>query len=157
MRAITHIAAGAAAAAVAQEVLQPSAGLGIFLFSGLLDVDHVPHFVSSGLPARPSALLRSVYSSEEQLESRYPVRRSVPVNVLFPALHCVELVLLLALAGSIMNSAFLTWGAAGMVLHLLMDMGSYPCTPGFFSMTWRVLNRRRLLSAWKKHRSGIDF
>lgn len=138
---------------MACEVSQPSAGLGMFLFSGLLDVDHVPHFVSSGLPARPTALLRSVFSSEKQLESRYSVRRFVPVNVLFPALHCVELVLLLALAGSIMNSVFLTWGAAGIVLHLLMDMRSYPCTPGFFSMTWRVLNRRRLLSAWKIHRS----
>lgn len=141
---------------MACEVAQPSAGLGMLLFSGLLDADHVPHFVSSGLPARPSALLRSFFSSEEQLEGRYPVRRSVPVNVLFPALHCVELVLLLVLAGSLLNSAFLLWGAAGMVLHLLMDMGSYPCTPGFFSMAWRVINRRRLLSAWKAHRSGIE-
>lgn len=142
---------------MAYGVCQPSAGMGILLFSGLLDVDHVPHFVSSGLPARPSALLRSVFSDERQLACRYSVERSVPVNVLFPALHCVELVLLLAMAGSFLNSALLTWGAAGMVLHLLMDMGSYPCTPGFFSMTWRLLNRRKLLSAWKTHRSGVHF
>lgn len=154
---ITHMAAGAVAAAVAYEAHQPSAGMGILLFSGLLDVDHVPHFVSSGLPARPSALLRSVFSNERQLECRYSVRRSVPVNVLFPALHCVELVLLLAVAGFFLNSVLLTWGAAGMVLHLLMDMGSYPCTPCFFSMTWRLLHRRKLLAAWKTHRSRVHF
>lgn len=155
MRAITHIAASTAAAAAAYPAAGVSGGLGILLLGGFLDVDHLGHFISSGLPARPSALFHSVFRNEKQLERKYSVRRGIPGNVLFPALHCVEIMVLLLSAGLLFGSGFLAWGAAGVSLHLVMDLRSYPCSPGFFSMTWRLLNRKRLLEAWRGHRSEV--
>jgi hypothetical protein len=157
MKAITHIAASTAAAAAVWPAVSPSAALGVFLFGGFLDVDHLPLFLSSGLPARPSALLRSVISNEKQLAGRYEVRRGLPTNVIFPALHCVEFASIPVLAGGLLDSTFLVWGGIGILLHILMDFWSYPCGPEFFSMTWRLCNRKRLLKEWRGHRSKVDW
>jgi hypothetical protein len=155
MKAITHITASTAAAAVIWPTVDASAALGILVFGGFLDVDHIPLFISSGLPARPSALLRSVFSNEKQLASRYDVRRGLPTNVIFPALHCVEFAAVPVLAGWLLGSAFLLWGGIGVLLHILMDFWSYPCGPEFFSMTWRICNREDLLKEWRGHRSKV--
>ncbi|OPL19453.1 MAG: hypothetical protein AVO35_10570 [Candidatus Aegiribacteria sp. MLS_C] len=157
MRAITHITASAAASAVLAAVAEPSSALGLLLFGGFLDIDHVPRFLSSGLPAGPGPMLRSVFSSEAQLNKKYSVRVGVPGNILFPALHFVELAALLILGGLLSGSGFLAWAGAGVLLHLLMDFRSYPCSPCFFSMTWRLLNRGRLMEAWREHRSRVSW
>lgn len=157
MRAITHITASAAASAVLASVADPSSALGLLVFGGFLDVDHVPHFLSSGLPSGPGPILRCVFSNEAQLERKYSVRRGVPGNFLFPALHCVELAALLTIGGLLSGSGFSAWAGAGMLLHLLMDIRSYPCSPWFFSMTWRFINRGRLMVAWREHRSRVSW
>jgi hypothetical protein len=155
MRAISHLVASTAAGAAAAAISEPSAGLGILLFGGFLDVDHLCSFVSSGLPLRPSALVRSIISNEKQLEKKYPVRRGLPANVLFPVLHCIELAMVLAAAGLLLHLDILLWGSAGLLLHLIMDSWSYPCSPWFFSMVWRLTNRKKLMKAWEGHRSGV--
>jgi len=157
MRAITHIAASGAAAAAVAAAADPCAGAAVLLFGGFIDADHVQHFVSSGLPLNPGALLRSVFSSEGQLEKKYGISRKVPDNVLFPVLHNVELALALLFSSIVLDSVFLAGAFAGMILHLLMDIKSYPCSPLFFSMGWRLSNRRKLLKAWKTHRSSIKW
>lgn len=157
MKAITHITASTAAAAVIWPAVNPAAALGFLVFGGFLDVDHLPLFLSSGLPAKPSALLRSVFSNEKQLARRYDVRRGLPKNVIFPALHCIEFAALPIIAGWLTDSLFLLWGGLGILFHIMMDFWSYPCGPEFFSMTWRLCNRRELLREWRGHRSKVDW
>jgi multidrug transporter EmrE-like cation transporter len=157
MRAITHIAASTAAAAIAGVATEPSAAVGIFLFGGFIDVDHVTHFVSSGLPANPGAFFHSIFRNEKQLEKKYTIKRGIPSSWLFPVFHCVEFVLLLAAVGILTSSNFLLWGGAGLILHLFMDLRSYPCSPRFFSIIWRFLHRRQLLQAWVTHRSEVHW
>ena len=157
MRAIPHIAASTAAATAAGIAVEPSAAAGLFLFGGFLDVDHVGLFVSSGLPATPAALFHSVFRNEKQLEKKYSVKRSVPPSWLFPALHSLELVLLLAASGVLLKFPFLLWGSAGIALHLSMDLGSYPQSPLFFSILWRYFNRKKLMEAWVTHRSNVQW
>jgi len=157
MRAITHIAASTAAAAVAGIAAEPSAAAGVFLFGGFLDVDHVGLFVSSGLPATPAALFQSVFSNEKQLEKKYSVKRNIPSSWLFPALHSIELALLLAASGILTKLSFLLWGSTGIILHLTMDLGSYPQSPLFFSILWRYFNRKKLMETWVTHRSKVHW
>lgn len=155
MRAITHITASTAAAAIAVVAAEPSAGAGILLFGGFLDVDHVSLFISSGLPAKPGALFHSVFRNEKQLEKRYSIKRVIPSSWLFPAFHCVELALLLAASGILTGSNPLLWGSAGLILHLFMDLRSYPCSPNFFSIIWRFIHRKQLLQAWTTYCSEV--
>lgn len=157
MRAITHISASTAAAAIAVVAAEPSAGAGILLFGGLLDVDHVHHFISSGLPANPVTLFHSIFRNEKQLEKRYSIKRGIPSSWLFPALHCIELVLLLTASGILTGSNFLLGVSAGLTLHLFMDLRSYPCSPKFFSIIWRYLHRKQLLRAWTTHCSEVHW
>ncbi|MCK4806448.1 MAG: hypothetical protein KAT09_02315 [Candidatus Aegiribacteria sp.] len=157
MRAITHISASAAAAVIAGAVTEPAAAAGIFLFGGFLDADHIGHFVASGLPANPAAYFHSIFRNEKQLENKYSIKRGIPSNWIFPALHCIEFALLLAAAGIILGSQLLLWGGVGVILHLLLDIRSYPCSPEFFSIIWRISHRKRLLRAWVTHRSKIHW
>ncbi len=157
MRAITHISASAAAAITSGLCSDPLAASGVFLFGGFLDVDHVGHFISSGLPPNPGALFHSVFRNEKQLESKYSIKRGVPSNCLFPMLHCIELVLILTAAGLMLDSQLLLWGGGGVLLHLLMDIRSYPCSPWFFSIIWRFINRKKLMKAWITHCSSVHW
>jgi len=155
MRAITHIAASTVAAAIAAAAVKSPSASGLLLFGGFLDVDHVHHFISSGLPANPGAMFHSVLRNEKQLEKKYSITRKIPESFLFPLFHCVEFTLLVAAAGILAGSDFLLWGASGTVLHLLMDIRSYPCSPKFFSILWRFSHRSQLLKEWKVHCSGV--
>ncbi len=155
MRAITHIAAAAVAGGVTWYLSGPSAGAGVVLMGGFMDVDHLPHFRSAGLPMRPGALLRVLRMNEAQLESGFSIRRGVPSSWFFPPLHGLEIVMALGAAGLLMGSPLLLGMAGGAVLHILMDLGSYPCGPPFFLLTWRFLNRRRVLRAWRTFRSRV--
>ncbi len=155
MRAITHISASAAAAVISGATAGPAAAAGIFLFGGFLDIDHIGSFVSAGHPANPVALFQSIFRNEKQLEKRYSIKRVIPSNWIFPALHCIEFALLLAGAGVILTSRLLMWGGAGVILHLLLDIRSYPCNPEFFSIIWRISHKKQLLRAWVKHRSKV--
>jgi len=155
MRAITHISASAAAAVIAGTVAEPAAAAGIFIFGGFLDADHIGHFVTSGLPCNTGALFHSIFRNESQLEKRYSIKRCIPSNWIFPVLHCIEFVLLVFGTGVILDSQMLLWGGAGIILHLLMDIRSYPCSPEFFSIIWRISHKKRLLRAWAEHRSKV--
>jgi len=157
MRAITHTSASAAAAVVVGLAADPAAAVGVFLFGGFMDVDHISHFVASGLPASPCALFNSIFRNESQLENRYSIKRGIPSNSIFPALHCIEFALLVSGAGVIIGSQLLIWGGAGVILHLLMDIRSYPCSPEFFSIIWRISHKKRLLRAWAGHRSKVHW
>lgn len=157
MRAITHISASTGAAIIAGVVTEPAAAVGILLFGGFLDVDHIGHFVASGLPPDPLVFFDSIFRNEKQLEDRYSIKRSIPSNWIFPALHCIEFALLLSGTGALLGSQLLLWGGAGVILHLLMDIRSYPCSPEFFSIIWRITHKRQLLQAWVEHRSKIHW
>ena len=157
MRAITHISASAAAAMISYTAADPSAAAGIFLFGGILDIDHIGSFVSAGHPANPVALFLSIFRNEKQLEKRYSIKRIIPSNWIFPVLHCIEFAMLVTGTGLILGSQFLLWGGAGVILHLLMDIRSYPCSPEFFSIIWRISHRKRLLRAWVTHRSKVHW
>ena len=157
MRAITHISVSAAAAIVVGAVAEPAAAAGIFLFGGFMDVDHIRHFVASGLPANPCTLFHSVFRNELQLENKFSIKRSIPSSWIFPALHYIEFALLVSGAGAIIGSQLLIWGGAGVLLHLLLDIRSYPCSPEFFSIIWRLSHKKRLLRAWAGHRSKVHW
>ena len=157
MRAITHITASAAAGVIVGAVAEPAAAAGIFLFGGFMDVDHIGHFVNSGLPASPGAFFHSIFRNEKQLEKRYSIERGIPSNCIFPALHCIEFAVLVSGTGALLGSQLLLWGGAGVILHLLMDIRSYPCSPGFFSIIWRISHKKRLLRAWAAHRSKVHW
>ncbi len=93
--------------------------------------------------------------SEDQLESSYSFRRGSPGTVLFPFFHCIEMVFLLIGSGMLLGIPILAWGGAGILLHISMDIRSYPCSPMFFLMTWRLMNRRELMEAWTDHTSAV--
>lgn len=155
MRAITHIAASTAAAAIAGAVSGTPAAAGLFLFGGFLDVDHVTHFISVGLPSGPRTLLKSIFMNEKQLEKTYSISRGIPSSWTFPVLHCVEFVLLLAVSGFLLESNFLMAAGIGVLLHLLMDIRSYPCGIPFFSIIWRCIKKQKLMTEWQMHRSAV--
>ena len=155
MKAITHIAASTAAAAIAGAASGTPAAAGIFLFGGFLDVDHVNHFISSGLPSSPRTLLRSIFMNEIQLEKTYSFSRGIPSSWTFPVFHCVEFVFLLAVSGFLLKSSFLMAAGIGVLLHLLMDIRSYPCGIHFFSIIWRFIKKQKLMKEWQTHRSTV--
>ena len=157
MRAITHISASVVASVVVTAVAQPAAAAGVFLFGGFMDVDHIGHFIASGLPVRPCALFHCIFRNEPQLEKKYSIKRSIPSNWIFPAFHCIEFALLVTGTGVILGSQLLLWGGAGVILHLLMDIRCYPCSPEFFSIIWRISHKKRLLRAWASHRSKVHW
>ena len=157
MRVVSHITASAAGAAAAASISGPSAGLGFLILGSMIDIDHIPIFVSSGLPFNPRSILNSVLKNHRQLREKHQLRDLVPGSWIFPAFHSVELILFLVTVGIISGSQFLVWGGAGMVLHLLMDIRSYPCSPRFFSILWRLFNWNKLAKAWKVHRSKIEW
>ncbi|MCK5117764.1 MAG: hypothetical protein KAR44_14300 [Candidatus Aegiribacteria sp.] len=157
MRAITHISASTVAAIIAGVVTEPAAAVGVLLFGGFLDVDHIAHFVASGLPPDPLVFFHSIFRNEKQLERRYSIERGIPSNCIFPALHCIEYAVLVGGTGVLLGSQLLLWGGAGVILHLLMDIRSYPCSPEFFSMIWRVSHKNRLLRAWTEHQSKVHW
>ncbi|MEN8209859.1 MAG: hypothetical protein ABFR50_11485 [Candidatus Fermentibacteria bacterium] len=157
MRAITHISVSTAAAVITGVAAEPAAAAGILLFGGFLDVDHIGHFVASGLPPDPLVFFHSIFRNEKQLENEYSIRRKIPSNWIFPLLHCIEFALLLSGAGALLGLRLLLWGGAGVILHLLMDLRSYPCSPEFFSIIWRISHRKVLLGAWNEHRSEVHW
>ncbi|RKZ07916.1 hypothetical protein DRQ25_10335 [Candidatus Fermentibacteria bacterium] len=155
MRAITHISASTAAAIITSVVAEPAAAAGILLFGGFLDVDHIGHFVAAGLPPDPLVFFHSIFRNEKQLEDRYSIKRSIPSNWIFPALHSIEFAFLVSGMGAILGSQLLLWGGAGVILHLLMDIKCYPCSPEFFSTIWRISHKKLLLQAWVEQRSKV--
>lgn len=157
MRAITHISASTVAAIITGVVTEPAAAVGILLFGGFLDVDHIGHFVASGLPADPLVFFHSIFRNEKQLEDIYSIKRGIPSNWIFPSLHCIEFAILLSGSGALLGSQLLLWGGAGVILHLLMDIRSYPCSPEFFSIIWRNSHKMQLLRAWAEHRSKVQW
>jgi len=157
MRAITHISSSAAAAVIVGAVAEPAAVVGIFLFGGFLDVDHIEHFIASGLPANPGAIFHSIFRNEKQLENRYSIKRGIPSNGIFPILHNIEFAFLVAVTGYLLGVHLLMWGGAGVIFHLLMDSRSYPCSPGFFSIIWRISHKKQLLRAWTEHKSKVHW
>lgn len=157
MRAITHIAAGTAAAAIAGAASGTPAAAGIFLFGGFLDVDHVTHFISAGLPSNIRTILKSIFMNEKQLEKTYSISRGIPSSWSFPVFHCIEFVFLLAVSGFLLESSFLMAAGIGVLLHLLMDIRSYPCGIPFFSIIWRCMKKQKLMTEWQTHRSTVRF
>ncbi len=149
MRASVHIAASAAAGALTALTLDRGFGLALFLAGSLIDIDHVELYLTSGLPAKPSVLLRGLLHNEEDLGNRYGFRRRIPRAWTFPVLHDIELVLASAGLGLWVHDGVLLGIAAGLLLHMVMDLNNYPESPRFFSLTWRWLARRRLMTAWK--------
>ena len=157
MRAITHIAAGSAAAAIAGAASGTPAAAGIFLFGGFLDVDHVAHFISVGLPSNIRTILKSIFMNEKQLEKTYSFSRGVPSNWTFPVFHCIEFAFLLTVSGFLLKSSFLIAAGIGILLHLLMDIRSYPCGIPFFSIIWRCIRKQKLMMEWQTHRSIVRY
>ncbi len=155
MRAITHIAVSTAAAVIAGSTSGTPAAAGIFLFGGFLDIDHVTHFISVGLPSNLRTILKSIFMNEKQLEKTYSISRGVPSNWIFPVFHNVEFVFLLAASGIILESSFLLAAGIGILIHLLMDIRSYPCGMPFFSILWRFIRKKKLMKEWKTHRSQV--
>lgn len=149
MRASVHIAASAAAGALGALVLDRGFGLALFLSGSLIDIDHVELYLTSGLPAKPSVLLRGLLHNEEDLGNRYGFRRRIPRAWTFPVLHDIELVIFCVGLGLYLHDGVLLGAAAGFLLHILMDLDNYPESPRFFSLIWRWLARRRLMTAWK--------
>ncbi len=149
MKVITHIAAGAVISTVAGILTTPAAGAGLFITSGFLDIDHIRHYKSVGFPMTPRALIRSTLLEEPDLETKYSFNRGVPCFWGFPICHCIELILLLIVLAYLTNSIFLAGSAAGILLHLLLDVKHYPCSPFFFSILWRAVNRKCVLKAWE--------
>ena len=155
MRAITHITASTAAAVIAGAASGTPAAAGILLFGGFLDVDHVNHFISVGLPSSPRTLLKSIFMNEKQLEKTYSISRGIPSSWTFPVFHCIEFVFLLAVSGFLLESSFLMAAGIGVLLHLLMDIRSYPCGIPFFSIIWRCIKKQKLMTEWQTHRSTV--
>ena len=154
MRAISHITASVVVSAGTYAVFGPEPAAGLLLTGGFMDVDHIGLYTGAGLPMRPSALITSIFRSEGQIERAHSFSRGVPARWYFPLMHCIEFIILLLLCGLLIPSAFLKGAAAGVAMHLLMDIRSYPCGLPFFSMTWRFMHRRDVLLAWGDHRSG---
>ncbi len=155
MKAITHVAASTAAAAVAVATSGTSAAAGILLLGGFLDVDHVTHFISVGLPSSPRTLLKSIFMNEKQLERTYSFSRGVPSSWTFPLFHCIEFAFLLTVSGFLLDSGFLLAAGIGVLIHLLMDIRSYPCGIPFFSIIWRCTRKQKLLTEWQTHSSAV--
>ena len=149
MRAAVHIVASGAAGAAAVLAGSPALGVSLFLSGSLMDIDHAELYLKSGMPSDPRALLRGLLHNEEDLGNRYGFRRRIPDSWAFPVLHSVELILLFAGLGLWLSEAALLGIAAGFLLHVAMDLGNYPESPMFFSLAWRCLARRRLMTAWE--------
>ncbi|MBC8428879.1 MAG: hypothetical protein H8D05_01405 [FCB group bacterium] len=149
MKVITHIAAGAVVSIVTGMLTTLSAGAGLFIATGFLDIDHLHHYRYAGFPMNPKSLLYSVLSNETELETRYSFRRGVPGFRGFPVFHCIEFILIIVTIAYLTGSLFLYGCAGGIILHLLMDIRHYPCSPLFFSFTWRYFNGKQVLKAWQ--------
>jgi hypothetical protein len=149
MRSIIHIAASAAAGTVSGLLLDPGFGIGVAAAGSLLDVDHIGHYVSAGMPGGARHLLEGLFRSQQSLERRYGFRRGVPASWRFPVLHGVEMAAL-PLAAWLMGAGSAAAGAAaGMLLHMLLDLGYYPMSPRFFSIAWRRAVWPDLRRAWE--------
>lgn len=148
MRTSLHMAASAVAGVAGCFAVSPEFGASLFLSGSLLDSDHAELFLSSGLPANPRAMIVSLFHNESSLGERFGFRRRVPAGWSFPVLHSIELVLLCGLPGLLLGDGLLTGMAAGVMLHILMDLSNYPESPFFFSLTWRGIARGRLMAAW---------
>jgi len=148
MRTITHVAASTVLSAGTYAVFGTGAAAGVFIGGGLLDVDHLGLYLDIGLPLRIKPLLSCLVRSEGELEKAYSISRGVPEKWYFPGLHSIELIGLTAAAGLLLSCRFLVGMAAGMTLHVSMDLGNYPCSPRIWSMIWRYRNREKLLRAW---------
>lgn len=157
MRTTLHMAASAVAGAAGCLAVSPEFGASLFLSGSLLDADHAELFLSSGLPATPRAMIVSLFHNERSLGERFGFRRRVPAGWAFPVLHSIELVLLCGLPGLLLGDNLLTGMAAGVMLHILMDLGNYPESPFFFSLAWRSIARGRLMAAWssREPQSGL--
>ncbi len=157
MRASLHMAASAVAGAAGCLAVSPGFGAALFLSGSLLDADHTELFLSSGLPANPRAIIVSLLHNERSLGERYGFRRRVPAGWSFPVLHSIELTLLCGLSGLLLGDGLLSGMAAGVMLHILMDLGNYPESPFFFSLVWRGIARKRRMAAWsaREPQSGL--
>lgn len=149
MRASIHIAASAAAGAGSALALGPGFGTALFVAGGFLDVDHLELFIQSGLPARPAALVEGLLHNEEGLENRFGFSRFPPRSWAFPVLHSLELGLLCTALGILLGEMILLGIAAGLLLHILMDIRNYPLGLRFFSLALRGIERENLMRAWK--------
>lgn len=149
MRAAAHIVASGAAGAAAAMAGSPVMGMSLFLSGSLIDIDHVELYLKSGMPSDPRSLLRGLLHNEEDLGNRYGFRRRIPDYWTFPVLHSVELIMLCTGLGLWLSDPALLGIAAGFLLHFVMDLGNYPESPMFFSLAWRFLARRRLMTAWE--------
>lgn len=149
MKTTVHFAASAVAGAGAWLLGGPAAGLGLLAFGTLLDIDHVEHYHSRGMPIDLKGLLGAVARNQEKLEKHHKIKRGVPASWAFPVLHCVELLFLTTLLAVVSGRHLLYGAAEGILLHLLMDIKAYPMSPRFFSLVWRGRNRVRLRLAWK--------
>lgn len=144
-----HMAASAVTGAGAWLVAGPTAGMGLILFGSLLDIDHIEHYAGRGMPMNPLDLLNAATKDQKRLERRYGFRRGVPSSWGFPVLHSVELMILATGVGLLSGSLFVYGAAAGILLHILMDLRAYPISPRFFSILWRRRHWVRLRMTWK--------
>lgn len=151
MRTITHAAASAILSAGTWAVAGPGAAAGVFLGGSVLDVDHLGLYLDAGLPRRPGVLFSCLFRSEGELEKTYSISRGVPRHWYFPGLHGIEWIALAAGTGLLLGSAPLLGAAAGMAVHVTMDLGNYPCSPRIWSMIWRYRNRGKLMKAWSTY------
>jgi amino acid transporter len=149
MKASFHMAVSAAAGAGTWFIAGPSAAAGLVVFGSFLDVDHIEHYSSRGMPSNLRGLLGAMFTTQRKLEKQHGFKRGVPSSWGFPVLHDVEMVVLAAALGLASGSMFLFGAAAGMLLHILMDIRAYPMSPLFFSVLWRRRHWVRLRMAWK--------
>jgi hypothetical protein len=149
MRSVVHMAASAAAGTLSALLVDPAFGIGLAVAGGFLDIDHIGHYVSAGLPGGPRHLLGGVFRSQQSLERRYGFRRGVPASWRFPVLHCIESAAVPAAAWLLGAGGVAAGAAAGMLFHMLLDLGYYPMSPRFFSMAWRRAVWTDLRRAWE--------
>jgi len=151
MRTVTHAAASMILSTGTWILSGPAAAAGVLLGGTILDADHLGLYLDAGLPRTPKALFSLPFSSEGELQKKYSISRGVPRHWYFPGFHAVEWIALAAVAGLLLRSAFLLGAAAGMAVHVTMDLGNYPCSPRIWSILWRSRNRERLKKAWSTY------
>jgi hypothetical protein len=149
MKVTYHAAASAVLGTVAYFLSGAAFACGLALFGALLDVDHIEHYRSRGMPVSLKGLFGAMARSQQKLEKIHGFRRGVPASWAFPVLHSVELLLFAGLLTAVSGKHFLAGATAGTLIHLLMDIRAYPMSPKFFSLVWRAHNWRRLRFAWK--------